>query len=95
MEGLSLEWMAWTMPTAIFFGLVFCSLLCLTILEVRVPTKKTKGFLPMKTTRGERFFISLLGSAFIMMLILGVTTLPPISGGVACLVFAVILLLWG
>ncbi len=95
MEGVNLEWMAWTTPTAIFFGLIFLSLICLTVLEVRVPTKKTKGFLPMKTTRGERFFISLLGSAFIMMAVLGGTTLTPGIGGVVCLVFAFFLLFWG
>ena len=83
MEGLSLEWMAWTFPTAVFFGLIFFSLFCLTILEVRLPTKKAKGFLPMKTTRGERFFISLLASAFIMMIFLGLTGLSPIVGAFA------------
>ena len=95
MKGLSLEWMAWTTPTAVFFGLIFLSLFCLTLLEVRFPTKKVKGFLPMKTTRGERFFISLLGSAFIMMVFLGLTSLSPLVGGVACLVFSFFLLFWG
>jgi predicted small integral membrane protein len=31
------------------------------------------GWLPMATTRGDRFFISLLGAAFIHLLWLGLT----------------------
>ena len=92
---MSLEWMAWTLPTGIFFGLIGLSLVCLTVLEVKVPTKKVKGLLPMATTRGDKFFISLLGSAFIMMAVLGLTTLSPIIGASVCLAFFLFIFLVG
>ncbi len=49
----------------IFFVGIGGSLLLLTLAELKWPTVLAKGFLPLATTRGDRFFISLLGSAFI------------------------------
>jgi predicted small integral membrane protein len=92
---MGLEWMAWTVPTALFFILIGFSIVCLTVMEVRLPSKKVKGILPMATTRGERFFISLLGSAFIMMAVLGLTTLSPWTGLFICLFYAFIVFIWG
>jgi len=92
---MSLEWMAWTVPTALFFSLIGFSIVFLTVMEIRLPSKKAKGILPMATTRGERFFISLLGSAFIMMAVLGLTTLSPWTGLFICLSYAFIIFIWG
>ena len=47
----------------------------MTLLELRRPTVERRGFLPIPTTRGDRFFISLLGSAFIHILWLAATDL--------------------
>jgi predicted small integral membrane protein len=66
-----MTWMAWTAPTAAFFitlGLALCAMI---LLELRWPTVKQRGFLPLATTRGDRFFISLLSAAFIHLLFLG------------------------
>jgi len=41
------------------------------LVELRWPTIKQRGFLPLATTRGDRFFISLLSAAFIHLLFLG------------------------
>ncbi len=66
-----MSWMAWTLPTAIFFIAIAIGLTAFTIMEVLKPTTKEKnGFLPMSTTRGDRFFISLLGSAFMHIVFL-------------------------
>ena len=92
---MSLEWMAWTLPTGIFFGVIALSLVFLIFLETKVPTKKMKGLLPMATTRGEKFFISLLGSAFIMMGVLGLTTFSPIIGAGLCIVYFLFIFLVG
>lgn len=92
---MGLEWMAWTLPTGIFFGVIALSLVFLIFLEAKVPTKKVKGLLPMATTRGEKFFISLLGSAFIMMGVLGLTTLSPIIGATLCIVYFLFIFLVG
>ena len=62
-----MNWMAWTPHTAVFFSAIAIGLTAMTILELRRPTDMTRGFLPIATTRGDRFFISLLSAAFIHM----------------------------
>ena len=60
-----LEWMAWTLPTGIFFATIATMLVAMTVWEVVSPTIQRRGLLPISTTRGDRFFIGLLTSAFI------------------------------
>ena len=60
-----MSWMAWTPQTAAFFALIALALAGMTAWELIRPTRMAKGFLPMATTRGDRFFISLLSAAFI------------------------------
>ncbi len=72
----SLQWMAWTTPTALFFcGIAIC-LLALTVAELRWPTLTREGFLPLATTRGDRFFISLLVAGFAHIGWVGLSDLP-------------------
>ncbi len=61
-EALStkLAWMAWTWPTAIFFVFVACALIILTLLAIYRPERPRKGVLGFPTTRGDRFFVSML-----------------------------------
>jgi predicted small integral membrane protein len=68
-----MDWMAWTLPTAIFFGAIALILVGMTVWEIRSPCAERRGFLPIATTRGDRLFIGLLGSAYWHLLILGVT----------------------
>jgi len=58
-------WMAWTWPTALFFALILLALTILTLLAIYRPETPRKGILGFPTTRGDRFFVSLLGAAFI------------------------------
>jgi predicted small integral membrane protein len=60
--------MAWTPQTAIFFAFVALSLVILTLLAIYRPETPRKGILGFPTTRGDRFFVSMLGSAFIFIL---------------------------
>lgn len=64
----SFAWMAWTFQTAIFFAFIALSLVILTLLAIYRPEKPRRGILGFPTTRGDRFFVSLLGSAFIFIL---------------------------
>jgi predicted small integral membrane protein len=58
--------MAWTQPTAIFFIVIFCLLVTMGIWEAIRPGGGPRvGILRFETTRGDRLFLSLLGSAFI------------------------------
>lgn len=60
-----MDWMAWTFPTAVFFIAIAAMLITMAVLQVVFPTVERKGFLPMTTTRGDRLFMGLLGSAYI------------------------------
>lgn len=58
-------WMAWTFPVALFFWIIASLLIVMTLLAIRYPETPRVGVLRIETTRGDRLFISLLGSAFI------------------------------
>jgi predicted small integral membrane protein len=63
---MDLGWMAWTWQTAIFFGAIAALLTTMTVWELVRPGGALRdGVLGLRTTRGDRLFISLLGSAFI------------------------------
>ena len=65
------EWMAWTLPVAVFFTCIALMLAGMTLWEVKAPTIERKGFLPMVTSRGDRLFIGLLGAAYINLAFIG------------------------
>jgi predicted small integral membrane protein len=58
-------WMAWTFPVALFFFIIASLLILFTLLAIRFPETPRIGVLRIETTRGDRLFITLLGSAFI------------------------------
>ncbi len=62
------EWMAWTLPVAVFFGCIVLMLIGMTVWELKSPTVERKGFLPIRTTRGDRLFIGLLSAAYVNLL---------------------------
>ena len=83
------------MPTAVFFSAIALLLVSMTIWEVRRPTRETRGFLPIATTRGDRLFISLLSAAFIHLAWLALfASLLPVAS-VVSLLWAVALMRWG
>ena len=59
------DWMAWTVPVAVFFTCIVLMLIGMTAWELRSPTVERKGFLPIATTRGDRLFIGLLTAAYV------------------------------
>lgn len=65
------DWMAWTLPVAVFFTCIVLMLIGMTVWELKSPTVMRKGFLPMATTRGDRLFIGLLGAAYVNVAFLG------------------------
>ena len=69
------SWMSWTPPIAVFFICIALMLVGMTIWEVRSPTVERKGFLPLRTTRGDRLFIGLLSAAYINLAWVGLTDL--------------------
>lgn len=72
-----LNWMAWTWPTALIFIGIFGALGVLTLIEIRHPGgQERRGVLGLTTTRGDRLFLSLLGSVYIFLAWLGLVGMP-------------------
>ena len=84
----SIAWMAWTLPTAIFFVLLACTLAVMTWLAIAFPEAERVGILRIPTTRGDRLFISLIMAAVIHLLWIGLVgtdtifTLPVGEAGI-------------
>jgi predicted small integral membrane protein len=78
----NIAWMAWTLPTAIFFALLATTLGVMTWLAVAYPEAERVGILRIPTTRGDRLFISLILTAVIHLVWIGlvgtdtIATLP-------------------
>ena len=67
------DWMAWTLPVAVFFICIVLMLIGMTVWEIKSPTVMRKGFLPLATTRGDRLFIGLLAAAYVNLIFVGVS----------------------
>ncbi|MCP4109098.1 MAG: DUF2160 domain-containing protein [Desulfobacteraceae bacterium] len=92
---MSLEWMAWTQPTATFFIIIFFMLVGMTIWEVVSPTVERRGFLPISTTRGDRLFIGLLGSAYIHLIWLAITDMTIWNAFVISIIYLITVIRYG
>ena len=92
---MSLSWMAWTWPTAAFFICVALALVAMTVWELRSPGGgERRGVLGIDTTRGDRLFITLLGSAFIHLAWLGLLGTPLWGALVVSLIYAFCVFRW-
>lgn len=89
-----MAWMAWTVPTAIFFGSIAVLLVIFTLLAARYPETPRTGVLGIETTRGDRLFITLLGSAFINLAWLGLVDAPQPWAMLVCLIYAAAVFRW-
>jgi len=92
---MSLEWMAWTTPTAIFFVVIGTILIAMTIWQLALPSIERRGFLPIATTRGDRLFIGLLSSAYLHLAWLGLTDWSLWLALALSSVLMVVLMRWG
>ena len=90
-----MNWMAWTSQTALFFVCIAIGLVLMTIWELLRPTSLVRGFLPMPTTRGDRYFISLLSAAFLHLFWLGMFENYLIVASALSLTWAALLMRWG
>jgi predicted small integral membrane protein len=67
------DWMAWTLPVAVFFTCIGLTLAGMTVWEIRSPTRLRRGFLPIATTRGDRLFIGLMAAAWVNLGFVGIS----------------------
>ncbi len=92
---MGLSWMAWTWPTAAFFVFVALCIGGMIFWEWRRPGGAPRhGVLGLDTTRGDRLFITLLGSAFIFLAWLGVFGTPLWGGLAVSLVYGFAVFRW-
>ena len=84
-------WMAWTRATLAFFLFIFGSIALMGFLEYRRPGGAPRdGVLGIETTRGDRLFIGLLGSAWIFLIWLWLMGMPlwgPLAISIAWIAF--------
>ena len=88
---MNLSWMAWTLPTALFFAGIAMLLAGMGVLAKYAPRNEPRvGVLGIATQRGDRLFLSLLGSAFIHLAWIGLAPagLPLWIASFASLVYA-------
>lgn len=93
--GFSLDWMAWTMPVAIFFSAIAVMLVVFGVLQFVWPTLERRGFLPVATTRGDRLFMGLLGAAYIHLAWLALSDTNLLFASALAAVFMAVMLRWG
>ncbi|HEY6510749.1 MAG TPA: DUF2160 domain-containing protein [Burkholderiaceae bacterium] len=90
--GTGLSWMAWTWQTAAFFGVIALLLLLMAIWEWRVPGgAPRRGVLGLRTTRGDRLFISLLSAGYLHLLWLALMPLPVWGATIASVLLALLI----
>ncbi|EEX13378.1 conserved hypothetical protein [Citreicella sp. SE45] len=89
-----MDWMAWTWPTAAFFATIAALLAIFTVLAIRFPETPRMGVLRIETTRGDRLFITLLGSAFINLAWLGLVGQAQPAALIVCLIYAGAVFRW-
>ncbi|WP_224244389.1 DUF2160 domain-containing protein [Hyalangium gracile] len=92
---MDLQWMAWTTETALFFGVIAALIAAYTVWGIASPSVPRRGFLPMPTTRGDRLFLGLMGSAWINLAWLGLTEASQWIAVVVSLMFMLVLGRWG
>jgi predicted small integral membrane protein len=87
-------WMAWSFPVALFFFIIASLLITFTLLAIRFPETPRVGVLRIETTRGDRLFISLLGSAFLCLGWLFFFGAPLWGALILCLVYVAAVFRW-
>ncbi len=92
---MDLSWMAWTWPTATFVLFIALGITILTIWELKSPGgDPRRGIFRIDTTRGDRLFISILGSAYIFLAWLFFFGTPVWGVLILSIIWFVIVFLW-
>jgi predicted small integral membrane protein len=92
---MGLSWMAWTWQTATFFVVILALITSMGIWEWLSPGGGPRdGILGLRTTRGDRLFISLLTAAFIHLAWLGLVGTNLIWAMLLSLIAALMIFRW-
>ena len=92
---MGLSWMAWTWQTATFFAVILVLITSMGIWEWLSPGGGPRdGILGLRTTRGDRLFISLLTAAFIHLAWLGLVGTNLVWAMLLSLIAALMIFRW-
>ncbi|MET8861806.1 DUF2160 family membrane protein [Nonomuraea sp. NPDC004580] len=90
-----LEWMVWTVPTALAFAGLALLLVVMAVWARISPPVARRGFLRIETDRGDRLYIGLISAAVVLAGWIAITDLSMwLALGCAVLV-AVVIGIWG
>ena len=92
---MSLGWMVWTVPTAIFFAVIAAMLVGMTVWQVVAPSPESRGFLPIPTTPGDRLFVGLAVSAYLHLAWIGLIGPSLWIASVVSLIWLAAVMRWG
>ena len=90
-----MEWMSWTVPTAAFFGVIALILVGMTTWELRSPSMLGEVFCRLPPPVAIGLFIGLLGSAYLHLLVIGVTDWSIWVAFAMSLVWLLAVMRWG
>ena len=92
---MGLQWMVWTVPTAIFFCVIGLMLVAMTVWQALAPSIERRGFLPIPTTPGDRLFIVMVTNGFWFLAWIGLTHASLWIALAVALVWLAIVMVWG
>jgi predicted small integral membrane protein len=92
---MSLGWMVWTVPTAIFFVVIALVLVGMTIWQIVAPSPERRGFLPIPTTPGDRLFVGLTVSAYMHLAWIGLVGSSLWIASIASLIWLAVVMVRG
>lgn len=92
---LTLEWMRWTVPTAIFCSTIILTVIAMAVWQTLAPSLERRGFLPIPTTPGDRLFIGILSSAYIFFAWIGLTHFALWILLIIVVCWIIIVMIWG
>ena len=91
---MDLSWMAWTWPTAALFSGIALGVAAMTIWQFVSPSEERAHAFGITTTRGDRFFVSLLGFALIELAWMGLIGDYFMASAVVCLLYSWAVFRW-
>lgn len=62
------SWMYWTLPSGLAIASLFAAIALMAVWDMISPSAIRKGFFPIPTTRGDRFFIGIISMIAIFLL---------------------------
>ncbi|MDZ7762456.1 MAG: DUF2160 family membrane protein [Desulfovermiculus sp.] len=67
----NISWMYWSLPSVLVIGGLFTAIALMAVWDALSPSLVRRGFFPISTTRGDRFFIGIISMIAIFLIWLG------------------------